>query len=147
VTARLIAGAALVALLAGPGAAAATPEPTPAEYVAHVSAVCQRYGRQLDLIPPPGDLAIPGEVVGRVERALPLLKAELARIRAIPSPSALRPRLARFFALTQRSIDELGHALAAARRRDLGAMADALDRFATARDAAKKLSHALGFRC
>jgi hypothetical protein len=156
VTRRRQAGVALLALAAAGGTAAglalaftggARSQPTRTAYLARVAAVCSRYGPRLDEIPPPADLAIPGEVVGTVARALPLLKAELAAVRPIRAPAALKSRLDRFFALTQQSIDELQRALTAARRSDLGAMGAALLHFADVRDEAKTISRSLGFRC
>jgi hypothetical protein len=121
--------------------------PTQSHYLAEVSAICQRYGKQLDRIPPPSDLAIAGEVAGSVRLALPILRRQAAEIRAVRPPDALRGRLHAFFVLADRTIAELKQTLAAANRRDLGTMGAALVRFTVTRDSAKKLARAIGFRC
>ena len=97
-------------------------ELTAAEYRARVAVACDRYGRQLDRIPPPTDLAVPGEVTSSIERALPVLKELSAAIRAIPPPGQLRARADRLSGLRVRSIASLEEALAAGRKRDLGPM-------------------------
>jgi len=96
---RAIAVAAFVAFLAGCGGSG---EPTTAHYLKQVAAVCDRYGRQLDQIPPPADIASPGDIVDSVGRALPILRAEARTIRALRPPHALQSELTRFFALTDR---------------------------------------------
>ncbi len=122
-------------------------EPTLREYLARVSALCDQYGRQLDRIAPPSDIAAYGEVADSVGRALPVLKRQTAEIHAIRPPTRLRARVERFMALTDRSVAELEAALAAAKRRDLGGVGKGLVQFSVTRDEAKALADQIGFRC
>jgi hypothetical protein len=149
--------AALLAVAAGGVAAAlaftvfgesgAAKTPTRAEYVAHVSAICQVYGRKLDRIPPPTDIASYGNVVESVKPALAILRQQAAEIRAIDPPPELRARVTRFFQLTDRSIARLAAVLRAASRRDIAGLGIGLQRFDDATLAAKRASRLIGWRC
>ncbi len=80
VLALLVAGAVTATLVfVNPGEAK---RPTRAQYLAHVSAVCEVYGRKLDRIPPPIDIASPGNVLASVKPALAILREQEARMRA-----------------------------------------------------------------
>jgi hypothetical protein len=120
--------------------------PTRTEYLAQVEPICNRYGRQLDEIPPP-DISAPGSVVDSVNAALPILLAEADAIRQVTAPKDLRGELERFFALTDESIAKLRKALAEANERALYPMAVALTDFGNARDKAQKIAKRIGFRC
>lgn len=122
-------------------------ELSPAEYRSRVSAICTRLGRELDRIPPPADIALYGEVASSVARALPVLRRLAAAIRAVPTPPQLRAGAERSSELRARSIVLLERALAAARRRDLGPMGQALVQFFDSRDRGKALDEALGLAC
>ena len=135
--------AALIALLAGCGSSRA---PTKAEYLKRVSAVCDRYGRQLDQIPPP-DIAAPGDIVSSVGQVIPILQAEANTIRALQAPHEFQGQLMRFFALTDKSIAGLAETLQGARDRNFGEIGQGEVRFAQARDAAKMLAATIGFKC
>jgi hypothetical protein len=141
---RAIVVAALVVSLVGCGGSAG---PTKAQYLKQVAAVCDRYGRQLDQIPPPADIAAPGDIVDSVGRALPILRAEARTIRALQAPHALRSQLGRFFALTDNSIAGLAEVLQGARGRNYGEIGHGEVRFARARDAARAVAATIGFRC
>lgn len=121
--------------------------PTRAEYVAHVSVVCQRYGRQLDRIPPPVDIASYGNEIASMKPALAILRRQAAEIRAIAPPPELERRVQRFFTLTDRSIAALAGALRAAVRRDIAGLGIGLQRFDEATLAAKHAAHGIGYRC
>jgi hypothetical protein len=121
--------------------------PTRAEYVAQVEAVCQVYGRKLDKIPPPIDIASYGNEIASMKPALRILRQQAATIRKIDPPPELREQVDRFFVLTQRSLDRLAEALAAAQRRDIGGLGIGLQRFDKATLAAKKEAHKIGWRC
>jgi hypothetical protein len=141
---RAIVVAALVVSLAGCGGSR---EPTKSQYLTRVAAVCDHYGRQLDQIPPPADIAAPGDLVDSVGRALPILRAEARTIRALQAPHELQSRLGRFFALTDSSIAGLAEALQGARERDYGKIGHGEVRFARSRDAARAVAATIGFRC
>ena len=79
--------------------------------------------------------------------ALRILREQAATIRKIDPPAELREQVDRFFALTQRSLDRLAEALAAAQRRDIGGLGIGLQRFDKATLAAKKEAHKIGWRC
>ena len=124
-----------------------TREPTKAEYLAQVSAICEAYGKRLDLIPPPSDPASPGAVFESISNALPILKEQAARVRVLDTPRALRSRLARFFDLTDRSILALERAQREAGKRELFPMVQAISAFEQVRDQAKRAAHTIGFDC
>jgi hypothetical protein len=136
--------AALVVLLAGCGGSGG---PTTAQYRARVAAVCNRYGRQLDQIPPPGDPAAFGDLIDSVGRALPILRAQARTIRALQAPHELQRRLRRLFALTDRSIAGLAETLHGARARSYGEIGAGEVQFSRARDAAKAIAAAIGVGC
>lgn len=122
-------------------------EPTRAEYLARVAAICGTYGKQLDRIPPPTDPASPGAVVESIRRALPILRGQAERIRALEVPTALRGPLDRFFVLTDRSIVALERARREAEQRALFPMVQAIADFEAVRDQAKGVARAIGFDC
>jgi hypothetical protein len=142
--AAVVAGAAALVVVA---ATRGADEPTRAEYLARAEAICKDYGERLDRIPPPGDLSSPGSIVESLEQALPLLREQEDAVRALVAPAALRARLDRFYALTDRSLDELQAALDAALERELYPMATALTRFGDVRNQAKRVAREIGFRC
>jgi hypothetical protein len=121
--------------------------PSPAEYLAAVEVICAEYGAKLDEIPPPGDLSSPGSVVESLQQALPVLVEQEEKVRSLEAPASLRPRLERFFDLTDGSIAELRKALAAALERALYPMAVALTEFGEVRDRAKRVAGDIGFQC
>jgi hypothetical protein len=141
-----VAGAVAVAVVVVTRASG-TDELTRDEYVARVSAICQRYEQRLARIPPPTNFANPREVVHTVSRALPVTRERVARVRAVEPPDELEAQVARFLALNARANRGLEALLAAARAGDPGAMGRALLRFLEAREAARRESAALGFRC
>jgi hypothetical protein len=141
----LVAGitAGLVVVLAG-GAGA---KPSRAEYLTRAQAICQEIGKKLDLIAPPTDPASVGNFYESIGKALPLLREQERRIRALKEPPELRPKLARFFALTDRGLSALAEARRQAANRALFPMVQALARFETYRNRAKLIAHAVGFKC
>ena len=122
-------------------------ELTRAEYLAQVAAVCETYGKQLDLIPPPTDPASPGAVFESIGQALPILRQQAKEIRALEPPRALRSRLNRFFDLTDRSILALERARDEAGKRALFPMVQAISAFEEVRDRAKQVGREIGFDC
>src|SRR5262245_41782029 len=121
--------------------------PTKATYLAEVHDVCAEYGERLDRVPPPGDLSSPGAIVESLEQALPVLREQERAVQALTVPPELKAALARFFALTDRSLAELQEALDAALERALFPMATALTRFGEVRDEAKAVARKIGFSC
>lgn len=119
--------------------------PTKAEYLAQVAAICRAYGPKLDRVPPPGDIAIPGEIASSVEKALPLLVAESDAVRSLRSPVELKAELARWHELNQRSLDNLKRALRLAREPDLSGMGVAYVRYMLVGARAEKVGKAIGF--
>ena len=118
-------------------------EPTPAQYLARVVAICRVFGPRLDMIRPP-DVAEPANVIDAVTRALPLLRAQQRRVRALEPPPELRGRLARWLVLQDRRLDKLDTALAAARRQDFRALSVAYVDFALAGSETARLGKAIG---
>jgi hypothetical protein len=116
-------------------------------YLRRVNAICEAYGKRFDRIPPPLDPASPGAVYESIGLALPLLRAQSTKVRALAPPGALKARVDRFFALTDESLDHLGRARRHAGQRELFPMVQALSAFEKSRDAAKRVMRSIGFRC
>ena len=117
-----------------------------ATYLEQVAVLCESYGQELDLIAPP-DISVPASVYDAVSRALPVLEAELADVRAIPPPRSLRRTVSRFLTLTDGAIDELRRLRAEALYRDLWSAYSALGRFEAKRDRAQRAGRDVGFAC
>lgn len=138
-----MAGVAAVIVVAFPGSSEAAP--TKAQFLARVAAICRVYGARLDKVPPPDDIAVPGEVLTSVEKALPLLQAESKAVRALRSPTELEAQLRRWHALDDRSLAELENALRAAREPDLSTMGVAYVRYLLDGQRAEKVGRTIGF--
>ena len=91
--------------------------PSRGVYLARARAICHEYEGKLDRIPPIQDPTLLGNVIEATDQALPVLRDQAARIRALTPPAALRTRIARFFTLTDRSIEPPPCGSAVARRR------------------------------
>jgi hypothetical protein len=118
-------------------------EPTRAQYLARVAAVCRVYGPRLDRIRPP-DVAEPANVIAAVVRALPLVKAQEREVRALQAPKELRASLAAWFAVQEQRIATLEKALRAARRQDFRALSIAYVDFILAGPKVARLGSAIG---
>jgi hypothetical protein len=145
-----------VALVAAAGATAALvvttssrgAKPPPRQvYLARARAICHEYGRKLDRIPPIQDPTLLGNVIEATDEALPVLKEQAARIRALTPPVELRTRIARFFTLTDRSIDTLQAVHDAAKNLDSNNVGTELIRFGRETAAAKRVGSRIGYRC
>ena len=122
-------------------------DPTPRTYLEQVSSICRGFARLLAQVPGPSDLAAYGEVVSSLSKALPLMRAQSAAMESVRAPGTLEPRLKLLFALSHASIGDLTEALAAARRRDLGAMGRGLVQSALLREREHDLAATIGIRC
>jgi hypothetical protein len=116
-------------------------------YLRRANAICAEYGRRLDRVPPPLDPASPGAVYESIGLALPLLREQSAKVRALAAPRSLQADLDRFFRLTDRSLDDLRRARGHAGRRELFPMVQAISAFERSRNAAKRVSRSIGFEC
>jgi len=116
-------------------------------YLAPADRICAEHGRQLDRIPPVLDPSVLGDVLAAVNAALPILREQEAQIRKLQPPSSLRPQVAAFFALSDRSIAELESVRAAAKTTNTAAVASGLIRFRQELGAAKRLARRIGYRC
>ena len=122
-------------------------QPTRSEYLQRANAICTAYGKRLDRIPPPLDPASPGAIYESIGLALPVLREQSAKVRALAPPSVLRASVDRFFAHTDRSLDHLQRARQRAGRRELFPMVQSLSAFGEARDDAKRVARSIGFKC
>ncbi|HEX4979441.1 MAG TPA: hypothetical protein VFV35_05185 [Acidimicrobiales bacterium] len=118
-------------------------EATTAEYLAGVAGVCRLYGPKLDRIRPP-DVAEPANVIDAVGRVLPLVRAQLHRVRALAPPDELRPRVERWLALQERRLGMLERAAAAGAQQDFRAMSVAYVDFLLAGSETARLGRAIG---
>jgi hypothetical protein len=119
---------------------------TPEQYLARADAVCARYARRLDGIPPP-DPTSAADVVASVGRALPILQAQADAVRRIRPPHELESRVRAFFARTDGSLAALGAELEAAKRKDLAAMKARFGDWLAASTDAQAASRQVGYRC
>jgi len=120
----VVAAAVTVAAIAGVilvTTASSHAEPTRAEYLEGVAAVCRVYGPKLDRIRPP-DVAEPANVIDAVDRVLPLVEAQFDRVKRLDPPKELRPEVERWLLLQQRRLGILEKAQAAGRRQDFRAL-------------------------
>jgi hypothetical protein len=145
-----------VALVAAAGATAALvvttssrgAKPPPRNvYLARARAICHEYGRKLDRIPPIQDPTLLGNVIEATDEALPVLREQAAKIRALTPPAALRTRIARFFTLTDRSLETLQAVRDAAKNLDSNNVGAQLIRFGKETAAAKRIGRRIGYRC
>ena len=118
-------------------------EPTRAEYLEGVAAVCRIYGPKLDRIRPP-DVAEPANVIDAVDRVLPLVEAQLDRVRRLSPPTELEPEVRRWLLLQQRRLGILEKAQAAGRRQDFRALSVAYVDFLLAGRDTGPLGEAIG---
>ena len=147
---RALLGAACAVLIAALAAAIflvfsanSRAEPTQAQFLARVAAICRVYGPRLDRIRPP-DVAEPANVIDAVARALPLVSAQQRKVRALEPPHELRAKLTRWFDLQDRRIAMLERALRAARRQDFRALSVAYVDFILAGPKTARLGTAIG---
>ena len=120
---------------------------TRAAYLERANAICQAYAKRLDRIPPPLDPASPGAVYESIGLALPLLREQSAKVRALAPPRVLRAKVDSFFALTDESLGHLERTRLHAGRRELFPMVQSLAAFGNSRDAAKRVRRSVGFKC
>jgi hypothetical protein len=120
---------------------------THSAYLRRANAICQTYAKRLDRIPPPLDPASPGAVYESIGLALPLLREQSAKVRALAPPKVLQAKVNRFFVLTDQSLGHLQRTRFHAGRRELFPMVQALAAFGKARDAAKRVRQSVGFKC
>ena len=118
-------------------------EPTRAQYLAAVAAICQTYGPRLDTIRPP-DVAEPANVIDAVDRVLPILTAQLRRVVALDPPETLRPKVDRWLTLQDRRLGILEKAQAAGRRQDFRTLSVEYVDFALAGSETGRLARELG---
>jgi hypothetical protein len=133
---------AVLAVRGGDGA-----ELTRTAYLQRTNAICAAYGKRLDTIPPPLDPASPGAVYESIGRALPILREQLAKVRALAPPRTLEAQVDRFLDITDRSLDHLGRARERAGKRELFPMVQSLSAFGEVRDDAKRVARSIGFKC
>ena len=70
---------------------------TRAQYLAAANAICTRYSKVLDTIPPPNDPAAPGAIYESIGLALPVLRAQAAEVGKLVPPRELEAPVAKFF--------------------------------------------------
>lgn len=143
VVAGLALGTGLVVATASHGAK----PPARSVYLAHARAICSEYSSKLDRIPPIQDPTLLGNVIESTNAALPILKEQVDRIRALTPPTALRTPIARFFALTDQSIETLRAVRDAAQHLDSNSVGVGLIEFGKETTAAKRIGARIGYKC
>jgi hypothetical protein len=118
-------------------------DPTRAQYLEEVAAVCRVYGPKLDRIRPP-DVAEPANVIDAVGRVLPLVEAQLDRVQRLTPPKELEPEVRRWLLLQERRLGILEKAQAAGRRQDFRALSIAYVDFLLAGRGTGALGKAIG---
>jgi hypothetical protein len=147
VAAALVAGTGLVVGLAVATSSHGAKPPARGVYLARARAICSVYSSRLDRIPPVQDPTLLGSVIESTNAALPILREQADRIRALTPPAALRARVARFFELTDRSIRALQSVLDAAKAMDVEHVSTGLIAFGKETAAAKRVGRRIGYRC
>lgn len=142
ITAATVAAAVAVAVVLV-ATASSRAEPTRAQYLAGVAAICRVYGPRLDRIRPP-DVAEPANVIDAVDRVLPLVKAQLRDVRTLEPPDELRPRVERWLVVQERRLRKLEKAQAAGRQQDFRTMSVAYVDFALAGSETGRLAREIG---
>jgi hypothetical protein len=117
------------------------------QYLAEANAICVKYGKVLDTIPPANDPAAPGAIYESIGLALPVLRAQAAEVGKLVPPRELETRVAHFFLLTNASFEHLARARRQAGRRELFPMVQSLAAFERARETAKRARLPIGFKC
>ena len=118
-------------------------EPTRAQYLSGVAAICRVFGPRLDVIRPP-DVAEPANVIAAVDQVLPVVQAQLREVRALTAPPSLRAKVDRWLVLQQRRVGMLEKAQAAGRRQDFRAMSIAYVDFLLAGSKTSGLGRSIG---
>ena len=118
-------------------------EPTRAQYLTEVAAICRTYGPKLDTIRPP-DVAEPANVIAAVDQVLPLLTAQLRRVAALDAPEELRPKVERWLILQDRRLAMLEKAQTAGRRQDFRTLSVRYVDFALAGSETGRLAREIG---
>lgn len=139
-------GTAALGLVAGGcgGSEERRPEVTRAQYVKRFDAVCKPYQRRLQRLPAPASLA---DAQRLSRQAVPILREELRRERALPRPEADEQALARFYSLRSQALRALASMGAAAKLNDPKVAGLALQSFQTRRAQAQALADRLGLGC
>lgn len=119
--------------------------PTKAQYFGKIAAICRVYGPQLNKVPPPTDIAIPGVVVTSVSKALPILTKMTARLHEVRPPAELESKVARWLTLDDKALVSLKESLKLAREPYLSRMGVAYIGFLKNSQAAKHLGAQIGF--
>jgi hypothetical protein len=140
-SAAVTAGVAIAVILVATASSHA--EPTRAQYLAGVAAICRVYGPRLDRIRPP-DVAEPANVIAAVDRVLPIVRAQLRRVKTLEPPDELRPRVERWLGLQERRLGMLEKAHAAGRRQDFRTLSVAYVDFWLAGSETGRLGRAIG---
>ena len=141
VCAVVVAGVATAVVLVA--TAHSSPEPTRAQYLAGVAAICRVFGPKLDVIRPP-DVAEPANVIAAVDQVLPLVQAQLRQVRGLTPPPSLRPRVDRWLVLQARRVGMLEKAQVAGQRQDFRAMSIAYVDFLLAGSKTSGLGRSIG---
>jgi hypothetical protein len=118
-------------------------EPTRAQYLSRVAAICRVFGPKLDVIRPP-DVAEPANVIDAVRRVLPLVKGQLRQVRALTPPPSLEIKVERWLVLQGRRVGMLEKAQAAGQRQDFRAMSIAYVDFLLAGSKTSGLGRSIG---
>ncbi len=146
---RTVLGVAAVAVAAGIVAvivvatARSHDEPTRAQYLAEVAAICRFYGPKLDTIRPP-DVAEPANVIAAVDQVLPIVTAQLRRVGALEPPEEMRQKVERWLVLQDRRLGMLEKAQAAGRRQDFRTLSVKYVDFALAGSETGRLAREIG---
>lgn len=148
---RIVAALALVLLAAGIGTAVVfgarlVDGPGRESYLRELNEICDHYGTQLDLVPPPDDSA-PGSIYETVDKVIPILENLLNEVRGVQPPASLVAEVEQFVDLSSQSIKALRGVRTEALERDIYGAALAFTRFEEVRNKAQALGKRLGFTC
>ena len=114
-----------------------------AEFVRRADAICARYARRLERVPPPQTVA---DVPSYVERGIPVAEREIAELDKLRPPRQDDAEVARLLAELKTTVAELEHLGTAAAARDRDAVRSATRRVEAASARAAELARRYGFR-
>lgn len=139
----ILSALAAVGLLLVTGCGGGDSGPSPSEYAKQADKVCRTHQARLG---PLGRARTPREVADFVSRTLPVLRADIAGLRALRAPKGERALVAKWLARGDRAIAALTDLGRAARRGDVLSIQEIVPAAQENADRAEALAHELGLK-
>jgi hypothetical protein len=114
--------------------------PSPAQFTAKAEAICRSYKQQIAKLPTPSDLK---KLADSGEKAVELQRQEVAELRKLTPPSSQAADIKQMLDAVDQGISKADELIAAARRNDAKAVADAAQALQTALAPANQIARRL----